>query len=506
MVVLEHLSSIVEVMKLRRPISSSAIVLSIAFLSFSPQLFAQGAQAQKQEIYRLLTAQQFSQAEQATSAYLSAHPRDCNVSVMLGIALRGESKTESAFKAFRTALKECPQSLAALEGAAETAYALNKPDAKSFINQVIQLRPADETSYAMLGAIDARTGDCAGAVESYAKAHSRVNQSAPALQQYGSCLMIVGRPAEAVPVLSQLVALQDQSSNRIALARAQIAAKEQAAALATLQPLLAAGSSDSDAFLLAAQLAEDGNETPKAVEWLRKAIELNPKNVDAYLAFSEISFNHGSFKVGIDFLNLGIQQLPTEARLYLARGVLEEQMTQVDAALGDFEKAHQLNPQLSFAEDAMGMLLSQKHDAAAALALFEQQSQLHPNDPLLQYLYAEALSQTENADDKVMEKAISTARRAVRLEPTYQPARDLLCVLLLRHNDLAEVIAEAQEATRRDPYDEAAIYQELLAEHKLKHTTRIAALVKQLQDAKAHNEEAKTKYVLEEAQSSTSPR
>jgi predicted Zn-dependent protease len=424
---------------------------------------------------------------------------------MLGIALRGESKTEPAFKAFRIALKDCPQSLAALEGAAESAYALNSPDAKSFINRVIQLRPTDETSYAMLGAIDVRAGDCAGAVESYAKAPSHVNQSPPALQQYGSCLMILGRPAEAVPVLSQLLALQNQTANRIALARAQIAAKEQSAALATLQPLLDAGSQNSDALLLAAQLAEDGNETPKAVQWLRKAIELDPKNINAYLAFSEICFNHGSFKIGIDFLNLGIQQLPSEARLYLARGVLEEQMTQVDAALGDFEKAHQLNPQLSFAEDAMGMLLSQKHDPAAALGLFAKQSQLHPEDPLLQYLYAEALSQTANADEKVMEKAISTARRAVRLEPTYQPARDLLCVLLLRHNDLAEVIAEAQEATRRDPYDEAAIYQELLAEHKLKHSQRIASLVKQLQDAKAHNEKAKTKYVLEEAQSSPSP-
>jgi tetratricopeptide (TPR) repeat protein len=492
-------------MKLPWPKSCSAIVFSIVSLSLSPHLFGQGAQAQKREIYRLLSAQQFSQAEQAARAYLSAHPGDCNVSVMLGIALRGESKAEPAFKAFRSAVKECPQSLAAIEGAAESAYALDRPDAKSFINQVIQLRPTDETSYAMLGAIDARTGDCAGAVDSYAKAPSQVNQSPPALQQYSSCLMILDRPAEAVSVLSQLLALQNQSANRIAVARAQIAAKEQTAALATLQPLLDAGSRNSEAFLLAAQLAEDQNETPKAVEWLRKAIELDPQNVNAYLAFSEICFNHGSFKIGIDFLNLGIQQLPSEARLYLARGVLEEQMTQVDAALGDFEKAHQLNPQLSFAEDAMGMLLSQKHDPEAALVLFTKQSQLHPNDPLLQYLYAEALSQTANADEKVIEKAISTARRAVRLEPTYQPARDLLCVLLLRHNDLAETIAEAQEAIKHDPYDEAAIYQELLAEHKLKHSARITALVKQLQEAKSHNEKAKTKYVLEEAQSSNSP-
>jgi predicted Zn-dependent protease len=213
-----------------------------------------------------------------------------------------------------------------------------------------------------------------------------------------------------------------------------------------------------------------------------------------------MSFNHGAFKVGVDFLTLGIQQLPSEARLYLARGVLEEQMTLMDAALRDFEEAHRLDPQLSFAQDAMGMLFSQKHESAAALDLFEKQSQFHPDDPLLQYLYAEALSQVENPDQKTTEKAIASAQRAVQLEPGYQPARDLLCVLLLRHNDLAGVIAQAEEATKRDPYDEVALYQELLAERKLNHPEKTATLVKQFKDAKAHNQEAKTKYILQEAQ------
>ena len=81
-----------------------------------------------------------------------------------------------------------------------------------------------------------------------------------------------------------------------------------------------------------------------------------------------------------------------------------------------------------------------------------------------------------------------------------QPARDLLCVLLLRHNDLVEVVTQAEEAKKLDPYDEVAIYQELLAQRKLKNNDAIEPLVKQLQEAKAHNQEAKTKYILEEAQ------
>ena len=479
---------------------AAAVGLCLSFLPVSSsQSFAQ-PQTQKQEIYNLLAAHHFQQAEQAASAYLAVTPHDCSVSVLLGLALRGENKLEPAFKAFHAAMNQCPQNLAAIEGAAEAAFLLNSPEAKSLVTQVIKLRPADETGYAMLGAIDARTGDCAGAVENYAKAPTHVDRNAPALRQYAGCLVSLGRPAEAISPLSRLLALQDTNTNRIVLARAQAAAKDRPSALATLQPLLGPDSRDSTAFLFAAELAEADNRTPQAVEWFRKAIEINPRDATAYLAFAEMSFNHGAFKVGANFLTLGIQQLPSEARLYLARGVLEEQMTQMDAALRDFEEAHRLDPHLSFAEDAMGMLFSQKHDSAAALALFSRQSQLHPNDPLLQYLYAEALSQVENPDEKLTEKAIATVQRAVQLEPGYQPARDLLCVLLLRHNDLQGVIAQAEEARKRDPYDEVALYQEMLAEHKLNHADKSAALVKEFQAAKAHNQEAKTKYILQEAQ------
>jgi tetratricopeptide (TPR) repeat protein len=481
---------------------SFALLLAPSCRSSAQQPSAQNAQqpsTQKQQIYNLLAAHRFQEAEQAASAYLAVTRNDCSVKVLLGLALRGENKLEPAFKAFHAAMNQCPQNLAAIEGAAEAAFLLNIPEAKSLVTEVIKLRPTDETGYAMLGAIDAREGDCAGAVENYAKASTRVNVNAAALRQYAGCLVSLGRPADAIPLLSRLLALQESKTNRIVLARAQAAAKDRLAALATLQPLLAADSRDSTAFLFAAELAEADNRTPQAVEWFRKAIQLNPRDPTAYLAFAEMSFNHGAFKVGADFLTLGIQQLPSEARLYLARGVLEEQMTQMDAALRDFEEAHRLDPQLSFAQDAMGMLFSQKHDSAAALALFSQQSQLHPNDPLLHYLYAEALSQVENADEKLTEKALATVRRAVQLEPGYQPARDLLCVLLLRHNDLAGVIAQAEEARKRDPYDEVALYQEMLAEHKLNHADRSAALVKEFQAAKAHNQEARTKYVLQEA-------
>ncbi len=469
------------------------------FLLAPPIVFARQLPSQKQEIYQLLASHRYEDAERAARAYLTHTPGDCSVAVYLGIALRGESKPKEALKVFEAALRQCPQSLAALEGAAETAFQLDDPQSKSLLLKVIQARPEEETGYAMLGAFDARTGDCTGAVANYAKAPHAVDSNVPALRQYGKCLVTVGQFAAAVPVLTHLLELQDDGPDRLALAYAQSSASDPASALSTLQPLLGDTSHDSDAFLLAAQIAENTNDTPKAVQWFRRAIEDDPKNVNAYLSFSVVCFNHGALKVGQDFVNLGIQQLPSEARLYLARGVFEEQITQADAALRDFEEAHRLDPRLSFAEDAIGMLFTQKHDNASALALFADQSRLHPNDALLQYLYAEALSEAANGDGKLIQKAIHSARRAIQLEPNYQPARDLLCVLLLRNNDLQEVVVQAEAAIKLNPYDDVAIYQELLAEHRLQHAEKAAVLLKQLEIAKSHNQRGATKYALQEA-------
>ena len=484
----------------RRTRTSALGIVGLSLLLVSSKPIS-AAPPQKQEIYQLLQMHRYPQAEQSATAFLAAHPGDCSANAMLGLALRGQQKLGPAYKAFRAAADRCPKSLAAVEGAAEAAFLLNRPDAKTLLGQVLELRPGDETSYAMLGAVDTRAGDCAGAVDNYAKAPSRVNGNAAALRQYGGCLLALDRSAEAVPVLTQLLSLDNNAVNRVMLAHAQKEAGDSKSALATLQPLLGTDARNSAALLLAAQLAEAKNDTPQAVACLRQAIETDPHNVDAYLAFAEISFNHGSFKVGIDFLNIGIRELPSEARLYLARGVLEVQNSQTDQALRDFEDAHRLDPKLSFAKDAQGMLFAQKHDSAAALAVFKEQSRLHPNDAMVQYLYAEALSESDaRQDPKLLDNAITVARRAVKLEPDYQAARDLLCVLLLRHNDLNAAVEQAEEALRRDPYDEVALYQEVLAEHKLKHTEKAQALVQRLQQVKTHNQQTQTKYLLKEAE------
>jgi tetratricopeptide (TPR) repeat protein len=471
-------------------------------------LVASGQPAQSDStIYALLQRHQFQEAESEARQFLASNPGNCPMHAMLAIALRGQGKTADAFSAFEIGLKACPQSLPLLEGAAEIAYTQRLPEAEGLLTRVLDLKPEDPTAHAMLGAIQARAGKCEASVDHYAKAPRQIQQNPPALRQYAGCLLALDRKKDAVDILAQLLSVEDSPANRIRLAQAQYDAGKAAAtrsqALATLEPLLTPDSKEDKALLLAAQIAEADNKTPQAVAWLRQAMLAAPKRVENYVYFAELSFTHGSYAVGIDFLNVGLREKPGDPRLLLARGVLEVQTGSLDMALKDFEDAHRADPKLSFAEDAIGLLFSQKHDNSEALALFAQKSKAQPNDPLLQYLYAEALSESApHGGDLETTKAIAAARRAVQLEPSYLPARDLLCVLLLRRGDLQEVVEQANEATRRDPYDEAALYQELLAERRLNHPDVVKTLVQQLQQARSHNQSAVTKYMLHEEDSS----
>lgn len=471
-----------------------AVAVFLLLASFSGPLLCQTQSAGS--VYTLLEARQFAAAEAAARSLLRRTPDDCSARTMLGLALRGEGQLEAAYNSFTDASKLCPDSVPALEGAAEIAYARNLPAAADLLTRLVRLRPSEETAHAMLGALDARSGDCAASAENYSRSPNLVRRSPAALRQYGGCLELLGRAPEAAETLAKLLALEDNPLNRKALARAQMQAGKRGEALSTLQPLLLKDSQDDVALLLTAQIAEADNDTPQAIVWLRQAMATNPARIENYLYFAEISFNHGSYPVGIEFLNLGLKEKPGTARLYLARGVLEVQMTRLDAALADFEEAHRLDPKLSFAEDAMGVLFSQKHDVTSALALFAGKAREHPDDPLLQYLLAEALS--EGGDEKIVD-GIAAARRALLLEPSYQPARDLLCILLVRHGDLDAAVEQADEATRREPYDEVALYQALVAQRRLRHKIETEDLVRRLQQAKNHNQMAVTKYILEDS-------
>lgn len=462
-------------------------------------LFAQTDSNDLHHVADLLRAQQFQQADEVSGRLLQISPHDCRLLSLQGMALNGLQKLHAAKQTFEAALTYCPNDLLALEGAAQIAYAYKQPDAVVLLNRVLAIRPDSVTTHAMLAALYRFKGECSSALPQF-KASVSLFAAHPQLQRgYAFCLGTSGRYSESAENYRQILASDPDATVRYDLALMQWRSGNAKIALNTLQPLLQ-GSTDEQVLDLGARLAEEQGDTPLAVRCLRAAILSQPKNAENYLNFAQIAFNHRSYKVGIDMVNTGLTQLPKDARLYVARGVLEVQISQLSRAVEDFRRAHKLQPQLSLAMDAIGIMQSQQQESTAALKLFEKEVSLHPNDSLLQYLYAEALSQSELGGD-TLQKAIAAAKKSILIDPQYEPARNLLALLFLHANQPRLALTASLDALKIEPDDQAALYQEIMARRRLGQSVEVSRLVGQLAELRKTNAQRKKenhRYVLQD--------
>jgi tetratricopeptide (TPR) repeat protein len=485
-----------------------ALPTVLLFALFPQSGLSQGI-ADPDQIMQTLRARDYPAAVAAADAALAthpAHPEDCRILVMRGMALRGEGRADDSLQSFQAALDACPHFIPALEVAAQVQYARRSPDAVPVLKELISIKPEDPTAHAMLAVLAWQRGDCASALPHFEKASSLVQQNPEATREYASCLLAEGEADRSVDLYRRLMGESPNTQTRMQFAVALWKAKQLDEALAALSPLVEAGSTNSRALALAAQIAEEKGATPQAIAWLRQAILVDPSAVKNYVLFATFAFNHESFQVGIDMIDAGLKVLPGAAPLYLSRGVLRVQLSQIDAALDDFQEAHRLDPNLSFAEDAMGMIHSQQHDNQGSVEVFRRHAEKSPRDPLLQYLYAEALLESpDSGKPEVQAEAIRAANRAVKLEPDYQPARDLLTILYMRAGNASAAKQQAEEALKRDPDDTAALYQEMMADRSLGRKEDVDGLVTRLKQLKQSEQEKKTKYLLEDVPSTSTP-
>lgn len=463
---------------------------------------AQSSAPNAAQVVQWLRSRQYSQALRGANQMVAAQPHDCRALSLRGLALNSLRRPDEAAVAFRHALKYCPDDLLALEGAAEIEYARRRPDAVELLQRIVALRPGDVTAHAMLASLYRAKGECKSALPQF-RASREMFASRPKFQQgYAFCLADTGHYAEAEKNYKQLFGADSDEAVRFNLALVQWRLHHAKVALQTLHPLLANAHQEA-VLTLGARLAEETGNIPLAVKLLRAAIVRKPKNLANYLEFARIAFNHHSAKVGIDMINAGLTQLPHNARLYLARGVLEVQLSKFHEAIADFEKAHKLQPQLSLPMDAIGIMESEQYKNAASLELFRKEAKLHPKDSLLQYLYAEALSESSSTKDASHE-AIAAAERSIAVNPDYAPARDLLALLYLRMNQPKRALIEAKAALRIHPTDDVALYHEIMARRRLGQTAEVKKLVKELSAMRRSNAKKRKeghRYVLKDEMS-----
>lgn len=397
------------------------------------------------------------------------------------MASAGLGNNAEAFADYQRALRFRPDYLPALEGAAQLKYQQGSDQARPFLLRILAQRPDDPTTHAMLAVLDYRLKDCPQAVTHFHAAGGAIGGQASALGQYGTCLAILKRYDEAIPVFQDAIALDPTAADtRYNLALSQWNANRPSDAVATLQPLLQAQSTNEKYLLLGAALYESLKETQHAMDLLRTAILANPKDPEAYLQVAYLSYDHGSPKIGIDYLTAGLTQLPQEARFHLVRGVLYSQFGEFAKATEDFQAANRINPHLSFVDVSLGVVESQEHNSAAALAQFRAAAKKHPEQGLTQYLLAEAISHEAHPDEK---EEIEAANRALQDDGQLVAAHDLLANLYLHKGQTNLAIQHSESALKVNPNDREALYHLVLAVRGTDRKAEIPALLKRMNSA-----------------------
>jgi tetratricopeptide (TPR) repeat protein len=368
---------------------------------------------------------------------------------------------------------------------------------------VIKINPGDETSHAMLASLAFNRKDCDAAVSEFAKSQSLMATQVNALEQYASCLARLRRITEAIPIVQRLAELQPNDEKaRYNLAVTQSLAGRYQDVITTLQPLTGENAKDPDALDLLAEAHEAVGETPQAVAALRRVIVTKPDAPKYYVDFANICLAHDAFQVGIDMLDAGLKRIPGSAPLYLARGILYIQLGRYDKSEGDFAEAERSDPNVQFGSAAQGLAELQRNDLGEAEKTVRARLLKKPNDAFLHYLLAETLTRRGAAVGSAsFKEAVSSAERAVQLQPNFALGRDVLGRLYLQEGRVDDAIKQSRLAFDEDPTDQTALYHLIVALRKGNKAAEIPRLAKKLAELRERaraKEQAEHKYTLVE--------
>jgi len=487
---------------------SSGVLFSL--LVVGTAVMGQSRSDTANSISSALRSRNFHQALRLTQSALRASPNDPQFLTMEGLAFSGLGHNHEALAAYNSALKTSPNYLPALEGAAQIEYGAGNEQAGALLDRILAIHPNDGTAHAMMGVLAYKRHDCKSAIEHF-QASDDVLQSQPAaLEEYGFCLVQAGRAAEAEKVYAGLVSVAPTDSRaRIHLAAAQLLAGAPRDTLATLDPVLQQETPDAEALDVASKAAEQIGDTPRAVQLLRRSIVEDPGHMDYYLDFATLAFDHSSFQVGVDMLDVGLRRLPKSAPLYLARGILHIQMAQYDEGEADFETAERLDPRQAFSSESESLAKIQESGAGDALATVRSQLKVHPNDPVLLYLFADALEQNgASPGSPDFADALRAAERSVALRPDLRLARDLLSKLYYDNGQLPQSIRQCRITLRADPSDQEALYRLTQALRKTGQAAEIPDLLRRLASLREEDrkkEADRDRYKLIESAPSAPP-
>ena len=479
--------------------SIARVVLAVAWLGLPPGLAPQD----RQTAIEALSQGRNEEALRILAELLDQAPRDHSLLTLRGIALAQAGRPIDALAAYRSALKQAPNYLAALQGAAEIEFQRRDPAALIRLEKAISIQSANPTAHAMLGVLAFERQDCGEAIRHFAEAAPAIVRNTPVLGQYGQCLFREGEASEAAQVFRQLLNLEPtDSAARFNLALSLFEASRYPDSIDVIDPLATLEVPASEVLSLLADAQLSLRRVPEALETLKRAAALHPRQERHYVDLANLCMEQEAHNLGLEILAAGIMNIPRSARLHGMRGILLAQLNRFEEAEAEFERATELDPDQSPGRIGLSITLQQVGRHAESIPILREQAAAEPHNPVVNTMLGRALIQEGGQEEGSLEEARAALERAVSADPSFVGAWVELGKLFMKTDRIEEAVPVLERAVKSNPDNRQAVYQLMLALRKAGRLDETRSLAQKLRtmvvrDQREETQQARFRLVRE---------
>ncbi len=203
---------------------------------------------------------------------------------------------------------------------------------------------------------------------------------------------------------------------------------------------------------LLADAYERNKQSKEAIDLLREATQIAPKDEQSYIDLSMLCADHNSLDLALDVVQVGLHYLPESDALLVQRAVIYAMTGRYVESEKDFLAASHNDAVRGPALAGLGLTYIQKGDVAGAVTVLRQRVKENPDNAVLRYLFGEALIRTGvGPSDPGFAEALAALQTAVKLNPRFVHSRVDLAKLYIRENKNSDGIRELRAAIELDP-------------------------------------------------------
>jgi len=180
----------------------------------------------------------------------------------------------------------------------------------------------------------------------------------------------------------------------------------------------------ASAYLGMAECVKGQYRFDEALQYLRSAVDLEPRNLRALLELGNLALQFGDLELGVDCLKRALEQEPNQPEVYALLAKAAQQRGDADGAIDSYRKWLELSPNEGVPNHALGNLLRTRGSYAEARHHLEKAHELMGKDVLVTLDLADCLARL---DDRA--SALSLLKATLEAHPHHSELRAALLEL-----------------------------------------------------------------------------